>query len=80
MTGNYVYAYEELHAITPNVVAEPIGETVKKLELETTGNFIAPLGSCSLGYGVHALKEPEKLKPFSETAMIGSEFIKDEGR
>lgn len=39
---------------------------MEDLTLETTGKFIAPQGSKSLGLGVYALEDPESYGPFCE--------------
>ncbi|CAN0212531.1 unnamed protein product, partial [Laminaria digitata] len=41
-------------------------QAVEDLTLETTGRFVAPQGSSSLGLGVYALDNPSEYGPFCE--------------
>ena len=41
-------------------------QAVEDLTLETTGKFIAPQGSKSLGLGLYALDNPDNYGPFCE--------------
>lgn len=66
MTEHYSEAYDKLGAVFPQEAAPPIVETVRRLTVDTTGRFVAPLGSASLGFGIYALDKPESLRPFSE--------------
>lgn len=44
----------------------PSMQAVEDLTLETTGRFVAPQGSESLGLGVYALDNPSEYGPFCE--------------
>ncbi|CAM9820091.1 unnamed protein product [Choristocarpus tenellus] len=66
MTAHYAHLYEELGAVTPEEAVPPILKAVQDVTLETTGQFIAPMGSSGLGLGVYALSDPESFGPFSE--------------
>lgn len=58
--------YEELGAVEPHVAAKGVVEAVRQLTKETTGRFIQPLGSESLGFGVWGLPDADKRGPMSE--------------
>lgn len=66
MTQIYADKYDELGAIGPEEAAPGIVKAVEMLTLETTGKFIAPQGSKSLGLGLYALNDPDSYGPFSE--------------
>lgn len=66
MTEHYSDAYDKLGAIETEEAAPKIAEAVARLTLENTGRFVAPFGAESLGFGVYALAEPEKVGPFGE--------------
>lgn len=64
MTEHYSKLYEEFGAITPAEAVGPLLQAIQRLTLDTTGRFIAPLGSNGLGLGVTALTDP--LEPFGQ--------------
>ncbi|CAN0137984.1 unnamed protein product [Pylaiella littoralis] len=66
MTEMYADKYDELGAIGPEDAAPGLVKAVEDLTLETTGRFIAPQGSKSLGMGLYALDDPDSYGPFCE--------------
>eukprot|EP00903_Cladosiphon_okamuranus_P016884 g15566.t1 len=66
MTKIYADKYDELGAIGPEEAAPGLVKAVEDLTLETTGKFIAPQGSKSLGLGLYALDNPDNYGPFCE--------------
>jgi len=61
MTKHYSHLYEELGAVLPEQAVDPILKCAVDLTLDTTGRFVAALGSKGLGLGVWALPDPDAL-------------------
>lgn len=62
-----VYADEVVnHMIPIPRNASLYTQAVEDLTLETTGTFVAPQGSKSLGLGLYALDDPAAYGPFCE--------------
>lgn len=66
MTESFSETYEKYGAIEPAKAAPGILEAVQRLTLETTGQFVAPQGTDSLGFGLEGLENPEEVGHFGQ--------------
>lgn len=66
MTENFSELYEKYGAIEAVDAAPGILEAVQRLTLENTGQFVAPQGTDSLGFGLEGLENPEAVGHFGE--------------
>ena len=66
MTESFSEAYEKYGAIEPSEAAPGIIEAVQRLTLDTTGRFVAPQGTESLGFGLEGLEDPESVGKFGD--------------
>jgi hypothetical protein len=66
MTKHYAHLYEEFGAVTVDEAVPYIVTAAASLTLDTTGRFVAAMGSKGLGLGVYALPDPDALKPGGE--------------
>jgi hypothetical protein len=64
MTSQFSDKFEEFGAITPSEASDGIVKAMSDLKLETTGRFVAPQGSNSLGFSKDAVKET--IEPFGD--------------
>merc|ERR1719284_937651 len=59
----YAHLYEELGAVFPEEAVPYIRQPGADMTLDTTGRFVAALGSKGLGLGVWALEDPDRVTP-----------------
>lgn len=63
MTRHYSHLYDELGAVPASEAVAPILQVISDLTLESTGRFVAAMGSKGLGLGIWALPDPDALLP-----------------
>lgn len=66
MTESFSELYDKYGAIEAAEAAPGIIEAVQRLKLENTGQFVAPQGTDSLGFGLEGLENPESVGHFGE--------------
>lgn len=62
----YAHLYDELGAVYAEQAVPFILQTVVDVTLDTTGRFVAAMGSKGLGLGVWALDDPDSVVAGSE--------------